>query len=461
MPDGYGFYDLINRMDKLYVTYRRRFIMASEGKIFVPKVRGTADQDMYLTKNLFMGHLNTRYAIGVFAGPISSKFVCFDVDLADKALVRRLIDEIERFGFPRDRVYISASGGKGYHVELFFNSTMYTNLLLDFYSTVIDRGGFDWRKVEFRPTAKQSIKLPLSVHPRTGNMCWYLDRETLEPIEDPGYILEIQQIDRDWAADLIRKNAERRGEYLEVNGGKEDKFPRHEYDITHFDGDEYPQMTAPGMMHSLMVSIAVHERHEGKGRDEVKNTLLRWAAEQPKEYVTNSQKEIMDDAERITSWVCGEKFKLSQGSRALNITASEMDLIMAQRGGTRRKVLFLIMLFCKWRCEAHLSMKTMASFTGAAYAGVAKALGDLEAAGVIYVGKSRIRHKKDGGFCSQCKSYTYKIPCSPGEKTMNVEFSFRAEDFMNAWRSTVAFFIPMEEWGKDFSKRELEELQHD
>ena len=165
----YYFYDLVNKIDKLYVSYRRRFIMARNGKIYIPKDHSTGE-NLYLEKKLFVGHLSHRYAIGVFVGEKSSKFICFDLDMPDKDIVRKVVDAIAQFGFPRDRIYVSSSGGKGYHIELFFTSVVYTNLLYEFYDSIVQETGLDHRKVEFRPTSKQSIKLPLSVHPRTGNV---------------------------------------------------------------------------------------------------------------------------------------------------------------------------------------------------------------------------------------------------------------------------------------------------
>ena len=50
------------------------------------------------------------------------------------------------------------------------------------------------RRIEFRPSFGQAVKLPLSRHAITGAVCWYVDRETLMPIEDMSYILSIQPI---------------------------------------------------------------------------------------------------------------------------------------------------------------------------------------------------------------------------------------------------------------------------
>lgn len=171
------FFDILNKLNDLYVSYRGRYVVAANGQIFIPQDKHTGHPRPLISKVL-CAHLNQRFAVGVYAGPLSSKFVCFDVDLADEDVVHRLIDGIEEFGFPRDRIYVSSSGGKGFHVEIFFSQLMYTKVLLCFYHSVIQRLGLDPKKVEFRPTHGQSIKLPLSVHHKTGNVCWYLDRET-------------------------------------------------------------------------------------------------------------------------------------------------------------------------------------------------------------------------------------------------------------------------------------------
>ena len=458
----YYFYDIVNRIDNLYVSFRRRFIIAANQKIYIPKDKKTKE-DLYLDKRYFIGHLNHRYAIGVFGGEKTSKFVCFDVDMGDNAVVKKVIDGIEAFGFPRDRIYVSSSGGKGYHVEIFFDNIVYTNLLREFYEYVINAAGLDPHKVEFRPTSKQSIKLPLSVHPRTGNVCWYVDRETLEPIEDMGYILSIQPVDSLWAKDLIHEKAK-------VMPGKEREFAVEEQkvaaksiDILHFE-DELPQMTAPGMMHNLMLSIGVHERYAGKPQEEIEKILLEWAARQPEDYVTNTRQKIEEDAAQIAAWVWRPSFAATQrrnkGEGTL-LTKAEMEMIMAQRGGTRRKALFLIMMFCKWKSVAPISLCQIARYIKASIPCTVKMVRSLEEEGVIWrVDKNRHRKRDDGTYYMLPDVYAYKQPEYSGGETCEIKWSYRADDFINAWRTAVEFFIPKEEWDKVFYKRELEELRN-
>src|SRR5699024_1347835 len=50
-------------------------------------------------------------------------------------------------------------------------------------------------EVEFRPSWNQGVKLPLGVHQRTGNRCWFVDNRTLEPIESFDYIMSIEPMD--------------------------------------------------------------------------------------------------------------------------------------------------------------------------------------------------------------------------------------------------------------------------
>lgn len=206
-PEPY-FFDVLNKLNNLYVTFRERYTEARnvDGRpvIYIPHLNGETKK---LNNKVLIGHLNQKYAVGVYAGPRSSKFVCFDVDLPEPECVRMVVRTLVNIGFPKDRIYVSSSGGKGYHVEMFFNEPMYTNTLRDLYELLLSEAKLDKHKVEFRPTYGQSIKLPLSKHPKTGNVCCFLDPDTLEPINDLWYFLGIEQLDRDWATQLIRSKA--------------------------------------------------------------------------------------------------------------------------------------------------------------------------------------------------------------------------------------------------------------
>lgn len=165
---------IANALANLYVTYRQRFnMMMPDGAIFMPKHAG---KPLPLKNAHLVSHVRRKYAVAIYAGKCASKFLCFDVDTRDETLVRSILRELEALGIPEATMHVSTSGGKGFHIDLFFDGPIYTRDLRILYDDLATR--VDLSRVEFRPTHKQSIKLPLSVHSRTGNMCWYLDRHT-------------------------------------------------------------------------------------------------------------------------------------------------------------------------------------------------------------------------------------------------------------------------------------------
>lgn len=165
---------IANALADLYVTYRKRFnMMIPDGTIFMPKCKG---KPLPLKNTHLASHVRQKYAVAIFAGKYSSKFMCLDVDTPDKALVQNILEALTELGIQEDMLHVSNSGGKGFHIDLFFDSLMYTEDLKTLYNHL--GAMMDLSKVEFRPTYKQSIKLPLSVHCKTGNVCWYLDKHT-------------------------------------------------------------------------------------------------------------------------------------------------------------------------------------------------------------------------------------------------------------------------------------------
>lgn len=192
---------LLEPIKRLYVSCRSHYIISRPGQnYYAPKKDGCF---CCLTDNVLLKHLHREYSVGIYAGNEGSRFICFDVDDGSPETVSQVINELASLGIPKDRVYVSFSGHKGYHVEVFFDRVVDTNRLYNLYQHVITNGNLNPRKVEFRPTQKMAIKLPLSVHRTTGNICWFVDPATLEPIEDAMYIAEIEQVHVDDISDAL------------------------------------------------------------------------------------------------------------------------------------------------------------------------------------------------------------------------------------------------------------------
>ena len=107
-------------MGELYVSYRKRFVLSLPGqRMFVPQKKDGSS--VSLTDASLWKHVHGDYSVAVYAGKATSRFMCFDVDISDPAVVRSVIEGVERLGVRRDDIHVSRSGLKGYHVELFFD----------------------------------------------------------------------------------------------------------------------------------------------------------------------------------------------------------------------------------------------------------------------------------------------------------------------------------------------------
>lgn len=294
---------LAQRMADLYVSYRQKWNKGQNGKTWLVKKAGEC---VPLQQKHLIAHLSRRYSVHVFCG-MGSKFVCFDVDRNDWQLVQKVIGAIADFGIPRDYVYVSTSGNKGYHVEVFFDQMVYVTDLFVFYCHTVGR----FEGVEFRPTNRQSIKLPLSKHSKTGNICWYLDRDTGNPILSADYLFEIKQFSREEFTELLahchvelplRELSKRIEAKTAVDYTKVDYTKGNDIQFSALP-DWVPMLTEPGARHNTMLHIACEANHRHFNYDATLRLLTLWAEKQNPNYYSSSLNEILYDAELICNWV--------------------------------------------------------------------------------------------------------------------------------------------------------------
>lgn len=218
---------------------------------------------MFLGKGIMNQHVRGQYAVSVYAGRKASKFICFDVDDGKEDTVRTIIALLCRFGIGEAYIQVSTSGNKGYHVEVFFDQLVFTADLLRLYNWIITEGGLNPQKVEFRPTHVQSIKLPLSINSKTGRKCWYLDKRTLDPIEDEKYILAIGQYPTEGLHALLQG--------IPVNDisttqTKANTKPFSE--LIDVAASDY-RLTQPGTRHNTMLALAITCHKNGMASEEI------------------------------------------------------------------------------------------------------------------------------------------------------------------------------------------------
>ena len=409
-------YELTNRLERLYVSYYDRYVMAVNGAIFIPMAgRGEERHPRRLDNRVMVAHMKRRLSVGVFAGEKSSKFICFDVDLEDQSVVQAIVNTLTAAGFPRQSVHVSSSGGKGYHIEIFFNKLMSTSVLRRLYNYVLDKTGLDPHKVEFRPTHGQAIKLPLSKHPKTGQVCWFLDRDSLEPIKSVDYLLTIEPVERDWASDLIAK--------LPVPEPPKKARVKATSPLPFEPGD----LTVPGTRHHMMLSLAVRLRGEGRSQEEIAEALAAWVARQRPELM-NDDPEF--DIDAMAAWVWSPGFKVGAVREAV-ITADEMAAIMSLAKGNARKILFLLVVLCKRFGRATISAERCASYVGCTGRTAITALRALAEAGIIKAVRGKVK-MVDGHPVSAPNTYTVTLPA--GGESIPIPVPFVPETFESVWK---------------------------
>ena len=119
--------------------------------MFVPQKKN--GEPVPLSDKILFNHLRGKYAVAIYAGSETSKFISMDVDVDDPTVVRQVIDALEATGIPRTYVHVSFSGRKGYHIDVLFDRLVKTAQLRKLYEHILFMTGIGRRIVEFRPSS--------------------------------------------------------------------------------------------------------------------------------------------------------------------------------------------------------------------------------------------------------------------------------------------------------------------
>ncbi|MRI69071.1 hypothetical protein FDP56_01360 [Enterococcus casseliflavus] len=178
---------VVKQMDRLLISYRKEYLFqVREGEDV--EFRTTTDKKVQLNEWKVRKHLNGEYTLGIKLGSGGlTKFLCFDVDIIDEDDRRwttiELIEMLHSYyGIPMKDIHVWYSGLKGYHVDLYFDGFIREQELENFYYEVLSQMGETIHRIERRPTTGLGVKLPLGIHLKTEEFCYYVDNRTLEPL---------------------------------------------------------------------------------------------------------------------------------------------------------------------------------------------------------------------------------------------------------------------------------------
>lgn len=371
-----NFDDTIAKFNQLYITTRRKYIY-QDGEVYKQANVDKRSNNFPLTDVSIKRHLEGTKTYGVFNANTVNKFITFDIDFSDdmpmaRWAARKLVDVLYRdFSVPFNDIHVSYSGNKGYHIDLFLDKPIKLSDAVAFYEKVRKHAELTEQEVEFRPTYKQGVKLPLGVHAKTGNRCWFVDRETLEPIESFDYLNDVEPMDHTVIMDSFIELTQEQTEDYEavvratdttVNVVTEEKAFGKVKEIL----DE-GKLLHSGSRHDITVLLASFCNMQGCEREKAKMMILDIMDATPTEFFskTTTREFIESETERIVNLAYGNDYKLGNSEQCITIYKSEI-LAVLKVGTFRQKQLAYAMLITSKRYGDvfYLTMETAMDMIG-------------------------------------------------------------------------------------------------
>lgn len=357
--------EIIQKINDLFIMTRFQYLIMNPDKTYITYNKYRGNKIHSLNDTDIRQHLNGKKTVGVFAGKEFTQFLTFDVDVHNPDLAKwtvyKLIDGLQSLGIPRDFIFVSMSGSKGYHVDIYFDHPIKNTVAKKLYLLTLnttDLLNIDYGQVEYRPNGlKQGVKLPLGINFKTGNRCWYCNPLTLELIEDESYILSVKQIsvstiytildeqDDLYSIDTVSEVEETRnkieGSVKTLDIYKQNIDPDETIDSIQelfFNG-----LKIPGTRHNSLFKLAKYFHYQGIEREECNDMLIEWMDKQDQSTYTTERDDYIKDIGLINDYIFDNDVQLTIKEKDLTVTYSEM-LPILQLGTKNEKLLAYCLL---------------------------------------------------------------------------------------------------------------------
>ena len=422
---------ILDRLWDLYCENPKRFHMARNGTVFMPKI---GEEPVPLQRKHVAGHLAGVYALCLFGKEEASRFICFDVDHGGWELVQKATSVLQDIGFEREKIYISTSGNKGYHIEMFFTAPIEYSLMKQLYHELLKRTEATNRDIELRPSDKRSIKIPLGKHQKTGKICWYVNTKTGEEILDRYFVLQIRRIETPLAQNFMKKCR------TEAEKTKSDIIkPRCNIDVANL-----PNITQKGMRHDMILSIAGTLEKRGYSANECKRILNTWYARQDKELIGTKAQHVLNDIDKTVDWIYRKGHRTR--SKAV-IFPADVRRITSIRSMVGRAIYFHVLVWERVMNTDFTSHRQLAEAFGVTEVAVAKAKSSLIQKGYLKAVTGQHHRDKNGYYTDKTRiNISGEVVMEPLEaKTEIVEPQQMQKDFWKIYFDTL-FALVAEDW---------------
>lgn len=444
----------------------------------------------YLADWKIQSHLEGKSTIGVFGQSMHSKFLTFDVDFKHdiqlgKWYALKTVYALMELGIKQDDIHVSFSGNKGYHVDLYFDKPIALDKLNRFFQLTMkdlglervfkDNRVYEFRNaegaIEFRPIGiKVGVKLPLSIHKKTGKRCWYVDiYNRFTPYESVDYVLSIEQMDSDVIEMILEENEGALVEYVEVQETKshiEENYkplPIYKVGVSEEETIEaYEQLESEGLKykgsrHNSSFKLARYYRYLGYTQEETVQALNSWISEQDTRMYDTPIQDCFADNVKIADYIFENQISIVQEKDYITVSYNEMVEILKAKKKNNKLTLFAMMIHSKRYADKqgvfYMSQNQLTYATGLKEDNSRANVDKLEEQGLISIVARN--QKQQGTYMKKPNKYKLNIAME-GVQAVDVSVDGDLEEQFN---STLVSLIPLDELKKALPRRHYEEMR--
>lgn len=305
-------------------------------------------------------HLSGHKTYGLFAGVKYTKFITFDVDSASVDLSRsaalELINVLHTiFKISNEDIHVIFSGKKGYHVSLYFERPVKNEIAKEFYVEVMRYTDKPQEvNIEFRPTNKQGVKLPLGIHRTAAGSprSWFIDKNTFRPIKSFEYILGIEPISNHSCLDYKSFKDEMPAPVVVAPINSVEHFQLSDYEKANLRGFSAAlikngQLSQSGTRHNATLALAIHCRTSGYSIDSTVKLIMNILQNSPRRLIQLDPKNWQEETARIVN-MCYEKgYSFKVNTDHIRIYKPEMERVMQFKNFKLKYFAFVMLMVGK------------------------------------------------------------------------------------------------------------------
>ncbi|MFY0517838.1 TOTE conflict system archaeo-eukaryotic primase domain-containing protein [Lysinibacillus sp. UGB7] len=300
---------------------------------------------------LLLQHLRGESSYGVFS-TLQTKFLVFDFDFEEDILhckwyYYKVYYALKDAGIPEENIYTFYSGNKGLHLTIYFDNPIPTkDALLLYYTVLEDADSLHMcKKIEFRPTSKQGVKLPLGFHTKTRNKVCFLENLNLKNKLPDETILQINKLCSSIFDSVINQIKERitysdvaieddTKDILSNNHiSSETASTNHlRMDPAYYNDIWQNGLKVVGTRHDMTLMLLLYFKTiQQMDKDEAKDAIFEWLARQDKSKYHSSILEVRKDTEALIDYVYDNDKRLYYREKSVTLSKEEAYHILTAR----------------------------------------------------------------------------------------------------------------------------------